>query len=292
MVVSYSFHAEQAGPRLLVTGAVHGNEICGARAIPDFVRDFESGRRKLLRGSVTFIPVCNPGAHAADVRYLERNLNRFLVPQEKPDCYEARLGNILCSYLERCDYLLDLHSYTVGGAPFIYAGPPDEVERAYARALGAEAMVFGWQSSYAASGVAQRPVSREESTGTTEYSRRFGAKAVTLECGGHREPHSVEVARRAIGLALNYLEVAEHDPAFVAPRGDLPLIEAKRVFFRKGGGAFTKAWKNFEAVRAGEVIARDGDGTELAAPGDGVLILPHADTADGTEWFYWGQTCA
>lgn len=292
MIVSHSFHAEQAGPRLLVTGAVHGNEICGPRVIPDFVRDFAEGRRVLKRGSVTFIPVCNPGAHAADVRFLERNLNRFLVPHETPDSYEARLGNILCPYLERCDFLLDLHSYAVGGAPFIYAGPEDPIERAFARALGAEAMVFGWQASYAASGRPQRPAEPEESTGTTEYARRFGARAVTLECGGHREAHSIDVARRAIGLALAHLDLVAGGAVAGDVSAAVPLIEAKRVFFRNRGGAFVKDWKNFERVRAGEVIAYDGDGTALAVPGDGVLILPHADTPDGSEWFYWGQECA
>ncbi|MCA3176279.1 MAG: succinylglutamate desuccinylase/aspartoacylase family protein, partial [Burkholderiales bacterium] len=45
------------GPQVLVLGAVHGNEICGTRAIERVLREIDDGSLKIERGSVTFIPV-------------------------------------------------------------------------------------------------------------------------------------------------------------------------------------------------------------------------------------------
>ena len=42
----------RAGPRLLVLGAVHGNETCGPRAIEKVLADFDVEKLKLLRGGM------------------------------------------------------------------------------------------------------------------------------------------------------------------------------------------------------------------------------------------------
>ena len=51
------------GPRLLVLGAVHGNETCGSRAIERVLAEFDSGAIALQSGSVTFVPITNPLAY-------------------------------------------------------------------------------------------------------------------------------------------------------------------------------------------------------------------------------------
>ena len=40
-----------AGPKLIVTAAVHGNETCGTFALERLVKQFELGELKLLKGS-------------------------------------------------------------------------------------------------------------------------------------------------------------------------------------------------------------------------------------------------
>src|ERR1700743_2723936 len=115
MIRSVTFAGLEPGPKFLVLGAVHGNEKCGTVAIRRVIEDIEAGRLPILKGQVTFVPIANPRAFDLDQRYAERNLNRYLVPMQNPDCYEAKLGNILCPMLAACDVLLDIHSYTVGG---------------------------------------------------------------------------------------------------------------------------------------------------------------------------------
>lgn len=285
--------AEEPGPSLLVLGAVHGNETCGATAILRFLREVEEGRHELQRGCATLVPVSNPRAYAEGRRFTERNLNRYLVPQAKPDCYEARLGNILCPLIERCDALLDLHSYPDGGPPFAMVGTPNEAERAFAGSLGVATLLTGWEDAYRATGrAANEAKDADESIGTEEYARRCGKISTTLECGDHTDPEAPGVAYRAILGALAHLGMIAAPPtdAPEAPPPARHLVTMEQVFYRDGPGALTRAWRNLDPVRAGDLIARLDNGTELRAPKDGVLILPDRHAGDGQEWFYTGRS--
>lgn len=288
MIVAHAYAAEQPGPRFLALGAVHGNETCGTVALQRLSGLLESGALKLLRGRLTLVPVCNPRAFAQGVRFTERDLNRYLVPMEKPDCYEARLGNVLTGLLADCDALLDIHSYTIGGPPFLVLRTAATAEeQAYANALGAEVALTGWAEAYAASGRGGAKDS-EESTGTTEYARRGGAQALTLECGQHRDPAAPEIAFRALLNALEHfgmLAKAQDKPPPAPPR----RIRMTQVYYHTGSGELAKTWANFEPVAAGTLLARRGDGEEIRAPHAGVVVMPRPIATAGEEWFYLGQ---
>jgi hypothetical protein len=45
-----------------------------------------------------------------DVRYVEKNLNRVIVKHKNPKLYEEKLANTLIKYIEKNDYILDIHS--------------------------------------------------------------------------------------------------------------------------------------------------------------------------------------
>ncbi|OYU73378.1 MAG: succinylglutamate desuccinylase, partial [Burkholderiales bacterium PBB5] len=60
---SVHFAGMAPGPRLIVTGAVHGNEVCGTIGIRRVIAEIESGALVIARGSVAFVPVCNPQAY-------------------------------------------------------------------------------------------------------------------------------------------------------------------------------------------------------------------------------------
>ncbi len=295
MIRSSLYVAETPGPRVLILGAVHGDETCGTKALERIQTLFESGTWTLICGQLQVIPVCNPGAYKAGVRYLERNLNRYLVPQNVPTTYEARLGNILCPWLAACDTLLDLHSYdVVGGPPFLFLESGSAANRSLAQSLGITTAVTGWADAYAASGRAKpsNSESTDESTGTTEYARRFGARACTLECGHHADPHAPEVAFRAarsllIAEGLLPPEVAANDPPLTPE--PFRLVRVTRVVDQETPlGVFAKPWNHLDPIQKGEVLATRGDGTTICAPEDGFIILPKATAAPGDEWFYVG----
>ena len=73
-LMSTRFTGLAQGPRLLVLGAVHGNETCGPTAISRVIADCQAGRISIARGEVTFVPVANPRAYRQRTREGDRNL--------------------------------------------------------------------------------------------------------------------------------------------------------------------------------------------------------------------------
>jgi predicted deacylase len=55
-----SYQSLRPGPRLLVLGAVHGNETSGTQGILRVLGEIESKALSLVAGSVTFVPITNP----------------------------------------------------------------------------------------------------------------------------------------------------------------------------------------------------------------------------------------
>jgi predicted deacylase len=293
----------EPGPRLVVLGAVHGNETCGTVAIGRVTGELDRGELAIARGAVTFVPVTNPLAFARRDRAGERNLNRNLFPREAPADFEDRIANRLCALLAQHDVLLDLHSTRAATQPFCMLGPRDNAgdvepfahqarERALARVLGVSRFVEGWLGTYA-QGVRRRreagatglTADVRYGVGTTEYMRSVGGYALTLECGQHEDPSSPEVAYRAIHNALAHLRLVDAPPP--APVGAYEGLRIEEVFDRAhAGDAFARTWASFDRVQRGDVIARRHDGAEIVAKKDGWILFPDAKAAPGHEWFY------
>lgn len=301
----------QPGPRLIVLGAVHGNETCGARAIERLVSELDCGAITLLRGVLSLVPVTNPLAYTLGQRSGERNLNRNLRPSTQAVDNEDRLANVLCPLLASHEVMLDLHSFSAGDAPFVMLGPPNNAgtlepfalaaqEQALALRLGPRRIVEGWLSTYA-EGVQDR-LARTDSAeraellstepsygvGTTEYMRSQGGYGVTLECGKHGDPRAVEVAYQAIRNALATLGLVD-EPVPDAPSA-IEFLRLVRVYDRlHADDRFVRPWSSFDAVTAGTPVAVRHDTTVLRAPSDGHIVFPNASATRGNEWFYFAQ---
>lgn len=288
MLKALTYTSLEPGPRLLIFGAIHGNEKCGAAGINRVAAELDAGKLQLAKGRLQMIPICNPRAYIEDVRYVERNLNRYLVPMEKPDTYEARIGNILCPLLEKCDALLDIHSYTVGGEPFISYTGGCEGERAFAAALGVRNLLTGWEEVYAKMGKGRGGPPTEESTGGPQYARRHGAIAVTIECGQHKDSKAPEIAYQSILNALRHFGMLEGPKAAQPKLAEVRNVQMTHVYYRDEGGKLPRNWKHLEEVKAGEVIASYPYGKSISAPENGFIIMPKADCPVGEEWFYFG----
>lgn len=305
------FAALERGARLVVTGAVHGNETAGTRGIERIVREIERGEIDIVRGVVSFVPVCNPLAYRQQRRVGERNLNRRLLPTADPQQYEDRIANVLCPLLAEHEVLLDLHTFRSPGQPFVLRGPADNAgtlepfvhEAAEARLaahMGVRRVVDGWLDAYAR-GVAERkargltPGAVNEDPaygiGTTEYMRSAGGYAVTLECGQHDDPAAPGVAYHAIRQALALLGIA--DIELVPPSEPTECVTLARVIDRHAeGDRFVKNWTSFDPLAVGEPIALRADGTEVCAPEAGYIVFPDHGALPGHEWFYLGQKSA
>jgi predicted deacylase len=297
------------GPRLIITGAVHGNETCGTRAITRVIHEIESGALNIVAGAVTFVPITNPLAYARQDRVGDRNLNRNLCPTDSPKDFEDHVANWLCPLFAQHDVLLDLHSTRAKNPPFAMLGPPNndgplqpfkhaERERALARHLGVQRFVDGWLGTYATgverrlayakeTGTALNPLNTDAryGVGTTEYMRSVGGYSITLECGQHDDPASPAVAHRAIRNTLAFLGITdEAPPAPVTAHEGLHMYE---VFDRHhDDDRFARTWASFDVLRKGDLIATRHDGEQLIAEEDGCILFPDAKALPGNEWFY------
>jgi len=299
------FVSLEPGPRLIVTGAVHGNETAGTRGIERVLIEIERGEVPIVRGSVTFLPIANPLAYAKGQRFGDRNLNRRLLPTAEPHDNEDRIANVLCPLLAEHDVLLDLHSFLSPGEPFVLRGPADNVgplepfahaaaEARLCAHLGVRRVVDGWMEAYAA-GVARRrrlrltPEAVNEDPaygiGTTEYMRTTGGYAVTLECGQHDDPAGPDVARQAVRQALALLGIA--DLPLAPPQGPFECLTLATVVDRHAAGdVFVRDWTSFDPLAPGDLIARRADDTELRATEAGYIVFPDHGALPGHEWFY------
>lgn len=99
----------QPGPTLLVSAAIHGDEINGVEIIRRLLRHPALSR---LRGVLLAIPVVNVHGFLHQTRYLPdgRDLNRSF-PGSSTGSLASRVADKFVSrILSRCDYALDLHT--------------------------------------------------------------------------------------------------------------------------------------------------------------------------------------
>ena len=298
----------QPGPRLIVTGAVHGNETAGTHGIRRVLDEIDHGEIEIQRGVVTFVPVCNPLAYNHQRRMGERNLNRRLQPTATPQDNEDRIAGVLCKWLAEHEVLLDLHSFRSPGQPFVMRGPADNrgtlepfahaaAEAQLAAHVGPNRIVEGWMRAYA-DGVARRKargltpgaVHEDPSygVGTTEYMRSQGGYGITLECGQHDDPAAPDVAYHAIRQTLALLGLA--DIALAPPARPFEGLELSEVVDRHSeADRFVKTWTSFDPLTTGELIAVRADGSELRAQEAGYIVFPDVSALPGHEWFYLAQ---
>ena len=303
---SVNYTGQASGPRVIILGAVHGNETCGTRAIGRVMAQLDSGALRLTAGSVTFVPVANPLAYAKGERAGERNLNRNLHPNDLPQDFEDRIANWLCPLLARHDVLLDLHSFNAQGEPFVMVGPRDNSgplepfaheaqERALARRLGVRRFVDGWLATYG-QGVQRRMNMHDAGevaaaircgVGTTEYMRSTGGYALTLECGQHDDPAAPDVACRAILNTLAFTGLIDGPAPEPVSTAQMEAFSMAAVHDKiDAADAFSHAWSSFERVGQGEQIGRRADGTPVTAEFDGLILFPDSKAAPGNEWYY------
>jgi len=294
------------GPRVIIMGATHGNEICGTEAIKRVMVELDSGDLRIAAGSVTFVPIVNPLAYQKNERNGDRNLNRNLFPKEDPQDFEDQVANWLCPLLAQHDVLLDLHSFNAAhGEPFVMVGPPNndgelepfqhaEQERALARRLGVRRFVTGWMAAYGG-GVKRRSRGNAAEletvlrygVGTTEYMRTTGGYALTLECGQHVDPQAPEVAYRAIMNTLAFLKLIDAPEPEPVPFDEMEALQMVVVHDKQDAGdQFVRSWASFDPVIEGEQIGTRADGTPVVAEFGGRILFPDAKANANSEWYY------
>jgi len=269
------FRATTAGPHVLVTALVHGNELCGAIAVDQLLR------KGLLpaRGTLT-LAFCNVAAFAkfdpaqpSASRFVDEDFNRVWSPEvlEGPRrSTELARARALRPVVDAADFLLDIHSMQHATAPLMLCGP-HEKGRAWARRIGFPELIVSDRGH--AAGARMR-----------DYGG-FGAKAspknaLLIECGQHWERASADVAMETLMrvlVDLGTLTRAEAAPFLPrAPRPPSRVVEVTdAVTIKTERFAFAQPFRGLEVLtEAGSLVGRDGD-EEIRTPYPNcVLIMP------------------
>jgi predicted deacylase len=272
LIDAVRFDGPEPGPRLLFLGGVHGEEKPGILALDKLMKELREGRVKLLRGALTVVARVNAKAVELGRHCVDENLNRIVRLHAEPATHEQALANELTVLIDAADAVLDLHGTPAPTTPFAFLDDESPENRAWAAALGLDVLLLGWPALYAGG----------KTVTTTEYAQSRGKRALTIEVGQNDDTAS---ARIGFAFALRSL-VHFGLTTPVSPPGPARELRFTRVFYREREGAFARAWKNFDPVKKGEVLARYADGAEVLAPEDAVVVMPYDATKVGEEWFY------
>lgn len=136
-------HGREAGPVLLISAAVHGDEINGIEIIRRLLGHKSIDR---IKGTLIAIPVVNVYGFVSKSRYLpdRRDLNRSF-PGSESGSMAARLAHVLMTeILPHCNHIIDLHTGAVNreNLPQIRAKLRGDAElETLARAFGVPVIV-------------------------------------------------------------------------------------------------------------------------------------------------------
>lgn len=264
-----------AGPDVLVTALVHGNEYSGAIVMGELLA---SGWQP-ARGTATFV-FCNVAAfdrfdaRAPDAsRYVDEDFNRVWSAARLASSdisTELDRARQLLPLVKRATHLLDLHSMHEPCAPLWVTGTLQRnIDFAQAMQTSCQAIIDNGHQD----GVRMRDHG--------DFANPDGnCIALLLEAGQHWQASSVSVARNAL---MRFMVQAGSLARMKVPTGWLlpdalpptPVQVTDRIVAQSMAFAFTQAFTGGEVIaKAGTVIAVD-DGQPIVTPYDDcVLVMP------------------
>src|SRR5688500_13219448 len=98
----------QPGPRLLITGGVHGDEYEPMAAVRRLIGELDPSA---LRGTVTLVPVVNEPAFARCARMADDGLDLARTcPGRDDGSITERIAAALARLIRGADYYIDMHT--------------------------------------------------------------------------------------------------------------------------------------------------------------------------------------
>jgi predicted deacylase len=212
----WRFEGQAPGRELLVTALVHGNELCGAWALHEALHAGLRPRRGAL--TLAFVNLAafdrfDPEQPQAS-RFIDHDLNRlwgampWRVAAQPPSLEQQRVLELL-PFVERSQWLLDLHSMHEPGPPLGLVGPLPHHAHVALR-LGAPALLV--------SDAGHRAGCRLRDHGAYGNAAASEHFSLLVECGWHG-------ARRAKTVALDMLA------RFLVSAGSIDAADVPSAWF-------------------------------------------------------------
>jgi len=266
----WSFAAAQAGPHLVLTALVHGNEIAGATVLARWLAACirpRCGRLSLVFANLAAFDRFDPADPTAS-RFVEEDLNRVWAATLLGGArrsVELDRARALLPVLVEADVLLDLHTMLWPSDPLFIAGP-GEAAPALARALGAPPLVVCDEGHAAGMRLIDHP------------HFAAGGTSLLVESGPHWEPETVRRMEDTAARLVRHLGMAAEDAAL--PQGaPLPPGRVARVTrtvtAQSADFAFLRDFRGGEAIAMrNTLIALDGEAEVRTPHDDCLLVMP------------------
>lgn len=254
------------GPALAIFAGVHGNETAGVLALQEIILDL-----RLNKGKVIAVQA-NPAALAANVRMIEKNLNRCFYKDNTGNSPEDIRARQLMKILDQCDALLDLHMfYDDDGLPFAIC---EDNSLELANKLDVDIISTNW--------------AQVEPGGTDGYMFEQGKIGVCVECGPiSKATEYTAFAVKTIYQYLQYFGMIDEPVNFSSTpkriiRANNAVIKSSDEFILQPN------LHNFERLRENQLIAQDDITSYTALKGE-CIIFPHYNARIGEESYIIGR---
>ncbi len=135
-------HGKRPGPVLLVSAAIHGDELNGVEAVRQILSRLDVSK---IKGTLVAVPVVNVFGFIHKSRYLpdRRDLNRSFPGSEKGSIAGRIAYQFFQQVASKCSHVIDLHTGAIyrTNFPQIRADLSDEASAAMAEAFGAPIII-------------------------------------------------------------------------------------------------------------------------------------------------------
>ncbi|SJZ91495.1 Succinylglutamate desuccinylase / Aspartoacylase family protein [Enhydrobacter aerosaccus] len=270
------FESGMAGPTVMVAALTHGNEVSGAVVVDALLERGLRPRRGTLILSFNNIEAY----HSFDPRtpfksrMIDEDFNRTWGRLDQPaTTVETRRAQVVRPFVERADFLLDLHSMHDDGVPLMLAGPLDKGV-ALARKVGAPVDII--RDAGHAAGMRMRDYGAFGDPGSPK-------NALLIETGQHWRASSVTVAKDVTARFL--LETGAVEPADLPGDWKQPSPAQQRVVevthaiaTKRGNFASARRFEGQEIIaKAGTILGHDDDEPVTTPYDNCVLVMPSSN---------------
>lgn len=270
----WEFDSGIAGPTVLITALIHGNEICGAWALKELLAGGirpRNGRLILAFCNLAAFDTLNVASHDA-ARFVDEDLNRVWTPEKlaHPTTQERRRAQALQKWVRSADWLLDLHSMHEPSPPLMMTGTLAR-NVALARCVGVPQHIIV-------------DAGHKDGTRMRDFAQ-FGdpqssALALLIECGYHGAESSIETARAVAArfLVESGIVDAQNLPSHwrLPPKVSQTVLEVTApVVATSEALTFSELYQGMERIAlAGTEIGRDNNKPIVTPYDNCVLVMP------------------
>ena len=256
---SAGFVLSDSGPShsidLLVMTLVHGNEAGSLLPVCRLLEEYAAGRT--IEGRIGIL-LCNPEAAAANVRFLEKDMNRCFGIGDSQSL-EGRKAQALEPLILRSRLLVDLHQTNYETKSDFFIFPESKLNIAFASQLCGETPIITHGLDFSNDGYT-----------SDTFASMNGITSITYEMGqigksADQAEKTLKLLKRAVGLARIGLRPSAVPPNILQFGQKVTASAQKRLI---------PNLINMAKVMKGEVLGHDDASGPIVAQHDGYVLFP------------------